>query len=55
MSDKEFLLFIHDRLVKVYEEEPNLDFMWRLREIIYNTPEGVTSKHIYVSREDLGN
>jgi len=33
MKDKEFLLWVHDRLER-YGENPNLDFMVRLRSIV---------------------
>lgn len=34
MTNKEFLQWIHDRLVNTYGENPNYDYMHRLREII---------------------
>lgn len=33
MTDKEFLNWIIDRLVHVYNESPNVDFIHRLRKI----------------------
>ena len=33
-TDKEFLEWLRDRLVYVYNESPNVDFVWRLNEII---------------------
>lgn len=33
MNDKEFLKWVHDRIVNVYGESPNVDFLIRLREI----------------------
>ncbi len=41
MSDKEHLKWIHDRIVNVYGESENVDFLIRMREIIqtFNTNE----------------
>ncbi len=36
MTDKEFLTWIRDRIVNVYEESPNVDFVRRLEEVIDN-------------------
>ena len=43
MTDRDFLIWIHERLVKVYNEDPLLDYMHRLRGIIYNAPTKRTS------------
>lgn len=37
MTDKEFLTWIRDRIVNVYGENPNVDFILRLNEIIKKT------------------
>lgn len=37
MKDKEFLLWIHNRLVEVHGENPYFDYMHKLRAIINNT------------------
>lgn len=34
MTDKEFLNWIIDRLIHVYGESPNVDFVHRLRKIV---------------------
>lgn len=34
MKDKDFLEWLHDRLVYVYKENPGYDYMHRLRAII---------------------
>lgn len=34
MKDSEFLQWIHDRIINVYKESSNVDFLYRLREII---------------------
>lgn len=34
MSDKEFLLWLYNRLVQVYGESQNADYVVRLRKII---------------------
>jgi hypothetical protein len=36
MNDKEHLKWIHDRIVNVYGESENVDFLIRMREIIQN-------------------
>ena len=36
MNDKKHLQWIHDRIVNVYGENENLDFLIRLRKIIEN-------------------
>ena len=33
MNDKEFLNWIIDRLINIYNESPNVDFIHRLRKI----------------------
>lgn len=38
MNDKIFLKWIYERLVHVYMENPDVDYMCRLRAIIANTP-----------------
>jgi hypothetical protein len=35
MSDREFLYWLAERLVNVYGESPNVDFIQRLRTIAY--------------------
>ncbi len=37
MKDKEFLQWIHDRIIEVYGENKNIDFLHRLRKIIEET------------------
>lgn len=39
MTNKEFLQWIHDRLVHKHWENPDYDYMHRLRDIIEATPE----------------
>lgn len=36
MTDKEFLNWLEDRLVHVYNESPNTDFVLKLRQIADN-------------------
>ena len=40
MEDREFLMWIHERLEHVHNEEPLMDYMHKLRAIIANTPKG---------------
>lgn len=43
MKDREFLLWVRDRLVYVYNESPNVDFVGKLTSIAYAIdPEQVT-------------
>ena len=39
MKDKDFLIWLHKRLEKVHNENPNVDYMHKLKAIIRNTPE----------------
>lgn len=34
MTDKQFLTWIHERLVHEHNENRNMDYMWKLRSII---------------------
>jgi hypothetical protein len=36
MSDKEYLQWIYERIVNVYGESENVDFLIKMREIIEN-------------------
>lgn len=38
MTDREFLIWLHERLEKVHGEKPLVDYMHRLRAIIRRTP-----------------
>lgn len=38
MKDKEFLMWLHQRLTDVYEENPRFDYMHKLRAIIKSIP-----------------
>lgn len=54
LSDKEFLTWIRDRIVNVYGESPNTDFVLRLGKIIEKTS-SETHKHDYcMQRGDDG-
>ncbi len=43
MQDRKFLNWIADRLVHVHGENPNVDYVHKLRRIADNTPEGQES------------
>lgn len=44
MKDREFLWWLHERLVSVHGETDNADYMWKLRNIItYYEPDKVTA------------
>lgn len=45
MKDKKFLAWIHERLKHQHGENPNYDYMWRLRQIIYQTPSAADSSN----------
>ena len=45
MTDREMLIWIHQRLVKVHGEDPLVDYMHRLRAIIEATPPDRRSIH----------
>lgn len=38
MTDREILIWIHQRLVKVHGESPLVDYMHRLRDVIHGMP-----------------
>lgn len=38
MNDRDFLIWLHQRLVYAYNENANFDYMWKLRSIIDATP-----------------
>lgn len=40
MNDREFLMWIHERLVLVHKESPLVDYMHKLRAIIKAIPPG---------------
>lgn len=40
MKDKEFLIWLHERMEHVHNESPLMDYMHKLRAIIKATPEG---------------
>ena len=39
MKDREFLIWLHERLEHVHHENPLVGYMHKLRAIIYSTPE----------------
>lgn len=39
MTDSEFLMWIHERLINVHGENRVFDYMWKLREISDNLKE----------------
>ncbi len=43
MKDKNFLIWLHERLVKIHKENPHVTYMHKLRAIINTTdPEKVS-------------
>lgn len=46
MTDKQFLTWIHERLVHVHNENNCMDYMWKLRAIIQATPDEQVTPNI---------
>jgi len=44
MTDREILIFIHQRLVKVHGESKFVDYMHALRDVIYGMPKDKQSR-----------
>ena len=44
MKDREFLIWLYKRMISVYGENPNTDFLYRLGDIIATTPKDKDSK-----------
>ncbi|MNQ26049.1 hypothetical protein D3C85_392740 [compost metagenome] len=54
MSDHDFLIWLHERLVHVHGEDGRYDYMHKLRAIIQNIPKGrVTPNIAFNSMEEL--
>ena len=49
MKDRDFLIWIHARLTDVHNENPMLDYMHKLRAIIYSIPEDQLSPNLVVA------
>ena len=43
MTDREFLVWIHQRLINIHGEDPLVDYMGKLRSIIAKTPGNKTT------------
>ena len=46
MKDREFLIWIHERLVYVHGDSPYIDFMHKLRNIIISYPKDKETPNI---------
>jgi hypothetical protein len=44
MTDREILIFIHQRMVKVHGESKFVDYMHALRDVIYGMPKDKRSR-----------
>lgn len=44
MTDRDFLIWLHQRLVEVHGESSFMDYMHFLRDIIHTTPKGRRSR-----------
>ena len=49
MDDREFLIWLHQRLVKVHKENTHVDYMHYLRDVIYGMPKGKDSRGAVVT------
>lgn len=49
MTDREFLIWLHQRLVLVHKESKYVDYMHFLRDIIYTTPKDRRSRTGFVT------
>jgi hypothetical protein len=49
MTDRDFLIWLHQRLVKVHGESKYVDYMHFLRDIIYATPKDRRSRGGFVT------
>ena len=45
MTDREILIFIHQRLINVHKESPFFDYMHKLREVIHGMPKDKQSNN----------
>lgn len=52
MDDKATLTWLHDRMINVYGESANVDFLHRLRGIIKDTPKSKTTPGSYDLKDD---
>lgn len=46
-ADRDFLFWLHERLVHKYGENENIDFVQKLHAIAWKTPSGVDTPAIY--------
>jgi len=53
MKDRDFLIWIHERLQFQNEDHPMMDFMHKLRAIIKATPADQETQNVASSPEDL--
>jgi hypothetical protein len=53
MRDKDFLIWLHDRLEFTHHESYNVDFMYKLRAIINSTPEDKITPNCDVEMPEL--
>jgi len=53
MKDRDFLIWIYDRLVEVHHEEEHFDYMLKLRDIIRTTDPGNESESLWQSKNSL--
>jgi hypothetical protein len=49
MKDREFLMWLHERLTGKHKESPIVDYMHKLRAIIKNTPADKETANVSLS------
>ena len=49
MNDRDFLIWLHERLEYIHKESPTVDYMHKLRAIIKNTPKDKYTPNIATS------
>ena len=54
MTDREFLMWLHERLEHVHQESPMTDYMRRFRAIIASTPKASKAPNMGEGRNSLG-
>lgn len=50
MSDKEFLFWIYSRMIEIHGENPNYDYMHKLRDLANKQSNGLEEGSVIVTR-----
>lgn len=54
MKDRDFLMWLYQRMINIYKEDPLIDYMWKLRSIINSTDKNQYTPNT-VSVEEFNN